>query len=190
MNEIIITNDDVNGHDDDNNNNDNDIDDDYVDDTSPNVCSVCDQQIDNNNNKCNICDQQIDNNNTKCNINNLLSRLLTTEGKNIAIALGETANHHEKKIIFLDKCKISLKKTPENNEKYNNYINSLVPLQTLILKHVSNIEKKISAWETEFCLQNNLAIPTSEDWEDKTKYLMQQLKYGKFLLTNAWDINL
>ena len=147
MNEIIITNDDVNGHDDDNNNNDNDIDDDYVDDTSPNVNSVCDQQIDNNN--------------TKCNINNLLSRLLTTEGKNIAIALGETANHHEKKIIFLDKCKISLKKTPENNEKYNNYINSLVPLQTLILKHVSNIEKKISAWY--------LAIPTQEDWEDETK---------------------
>ena len=111
MNEIIITNDDADGHDDDNNDNDNGINDDYVDDTSLNVNSV------------------------------------KAKGKNIAIALGETANHYEKKIIFLDKCKIRLKKTPENNEKYNNYINSLVPLQTLVLKLVSNIEKKISAWE-------------------------------------------
>ena len=112
MNEIIITKDDADGHDphdDDNNDNDNDSEDDYVDDTSPSVYSVCDQQIDNNNNKKNI--------------NNLLSRLLTKEGKNIAVTLGETANHHKQKIIFLDKCNISLKKTPENDEKYNNYIN-------------------------------------------------------------------
>ena len=69
-------------------------------------------------------------------------------------------------------------------------MNSLVPLQTLVIKHVSYVEKKISAWEKEFCLQNNLAIPTPEDWEEETRKLMNQLKYGKFLLRNAWGINL
>ena len=177
LNKIVIKTIDIDNDDDDgdnakdddgDNNADGNDDDDQDDETSLNVNSVFDQVIDNYNNKNNS--------------NNLLSKLLTKEGKNIAIALGETATNHEKQIIILDKCKISLKKNPGNNEKYNDYINSLVPLQSLVLKRVSDVEKKISAWEKEFWLQNNLAIPTQDDWEEETKYLMEQLKYGKFLL--------
>ena len=114
--------------------------------------------------------------------------LVTKEAKNIAIALGKTANYHANKLIMLDKCKTSLKKNTQDNEKYNDYFNSLVPLQTLVLKHVSHIEKKILTWENEFCLENDLAVPTQEDWEEEIKNLMEQLKYGKFLLNTAWHI--
>ena len=36
--------------------------------------------------------------------------------------------------------------------------------------------------------RNDLAVPTQEVWEEEIKNLMEQLKYGKFLLNTAWHI--
>ena len=113
---------------------------------------------------------------------------MTKEAKNIATALGETSIYHVNKLIILDKCKTKVKKNPKNHENYDDYMNSLVPLQTLVLNHVSCIEKKLLTWENQFCLENKLAVPTEEDWDEEIRNLMEQLKYGKFMLKNAWKI--
>ena len=123
-------------------------------------------------------------------MSNILPMFVTKEARNIAIALGKTANNHSDKLITLDNAKTNLRENPMDKEKFSNYMNSLAPLQTIVLKHVSDVEKKISMWENEFCLQNNLAVPIKEDWKDEIKNLMEQLKYGKFLLKTAWNIKL
>ena len=140
------------------------------------------------NEKLNENDQNTYKDNEK--MSNILPMFVTKEARNIAIALGKTANNHSDKLITLDNAKTNLRENPMDKEKFSNYMNSLAPLQTIVLKHVSDVEKKISMWENEFCLQNNLAVPIKEDWKDEIKNLMEQLKYGKFLLKTAWNIKL
>ena len=79
-----------------------------------------------------------------------LAKSCNKRSKKYSYCFGKTVNYHANKLIMLDICKTSLKKNIQDNEKYNDYFNSLVPLQTLVLKHVSHIEKKILTWKNEF----------------------------------------
>ena len=113
--------------------------------------------------------------------------LVTKEAKNIARALGYG---YAVEVKSLDKSKLEVKNEPRNKGKYNFYIDKLAFLQTIVLKHVSEVENKIAAWEKEFCLNNDFALPTSIDRQNSEviKEFMDQLTYGKFMLENAWKI--
>lgn len=121
-------------------------------------------------------------------VGNLDTVLITNEAKNIARALG---NGYSLEVKLFDKSKLALKKDIRNMEKRKRYMDELAVLQTIVLKHVSEIENKIAVWEKEFCLKNDFAVPTSIDRENsgEMKHYMDQLKYGKFMLQNAWNIN-
>ena len=91
---------------------------------------------------------------------------------------------------MLDKCKVAFKNDNGNKEKMNRYMDVLAIIQTIVLHHISEIDDKIAAWEKQFCINNDFALPINRDSEksEEIKSFMDQIKYGKFMLQNAWHI--
>ena len=71
----------------------------------------------------------------------------------------------------------------------NDYHDLLAPLQTQVLKVSRELKDQISKIETEFAIQNNLAVTTDQDRDSNLAELIHRRKYAQMLLT-SWKINI
>ena len=113
--------------------------------------------------------------------------LETKEAKNIMKALGYCTPD----IIKLDKLKAYLKLNPKSKASTEYYLDVLFRLQTQVSKCVHDLKLKLLAWEKDFSIKN-FATPLQKDRE-KSEFVqqwMKQIKYGNFLMTEAWHMNL
>lgn len=66
----------------------------------------------------------------------------------------------------------------------------LAPLQTKVLRVVTELEKLIESWERDFVQKNNFSMPTRKDRMDNHEIfaLENRLKIGKTLINKIWHI--
>ena len=74
-----------------------------------------------------------------------------------------------------------------------NYILDLItPLQTKVLKKVSQLEKEVECWERSYFVKNNFSAPTMNDRlkDSLISHKLKRIKLGKKLIKSYWKISL
>ena len=111
--------------------------------------------------------------------------MLTTEGKLIAKVLGEMPIELKK----YNNLKFSIK---HKQNKVGNHVilDLLVPLQTKVLKKISELEKEVEYWEKLYFMNNNFSAPVMNDRIKDTLHLdkFNRTKMGE-KLKQYWNIN-
>lgn len=115
-----------------------------------------------------------------------MKTLLTNEGKMIQHILGKNSDTLQK----YDKLKYDIKRNYKKAQR-NKILDLLVPLQTSVVKIVSELERDVESWERTYFIENNSSAPTEDDriknYEIWNK--IKRIKMGKNLIKNYWKIN-
>lgn len=106
-----------------------------------------------------------------------------------AIALVLKIMLTDEKLQKPESAKKRVKKYTHSINFQNDYHDLLAPLQTQVLRVSRELKDQISEIETEFAIQNNLAVTTDQDRDSNLAELIHRRKYAQ-MLSISWKINM
>ena len=111
----------------------------------------------------------------------------STEAKALAYILD--LPYSDGVIQKIAKIKLQLREN-HSQSLLNTYLELIAPLQSQVLREISNLKKEISSWEQNFFIRNNFAAPTMEDINDSIIESKKRLKLGNMLVVKVWGMDI